>query len=147
MEVLKSEKGDWFLPKFEIYISCPYHLLHYPIDENIKEMSVRLEDAGFIVYAPTPIVSRGLIQETEYRRHFIIYADAVLRMGGDSEEADREVKAAEKYGIPTFDNVQELLDFFRKDEASSEKVEKFMDRLTKSKQQRQREQLNLFGDV
>jgi len=147
MEVLKSEKGDWFYPKFEIYISCPYHHLHFPIDEYVKEMSVKLEDAGFIVYAPMPIASRGLEQEAEYRRHFIIYADAVLRMGEESDEADREIKAAEKYGIPTFDNVQELLDFFRKDEVSSEKVEKFMDRLTKSKQQRQREQLNLFGDV
>jgi hypothetical protein len=134
-----------FQPKFEIFISCPHHLIYYPFDDRVKDASVKLEDNGFVVFCPFPITPRGLIQEIEYRRHFIIYADAILRIQ-DSEEVVDECSYAIRYGIPVFNDAEELIKFFRVPEESSDIMKRFAERAGKSKQRRHLEQLAMFEE-
>lgn len=103
-----------------VFLSSPYTLGDVAV--NVREsllMADKIEAAGFMVYAPLLSHFRHMISPHEYEYwldrdlEWLLRCDCVLRMPGESEGADREVRAAEICNIPVYYSIEQLCEMER----------------------------------
>ena len=103
--------------KIKVYIARPYTI--GDTCKNVRrQMRVYKQRVrrGFIPYAPLwshfqelyePLDSKDKWMEIDFE--WVKACDCVLRLGGDSEGAEEEVKLAKEIGIPVFYSLLELV--------------------------------------
>ena len=103
--------------KIRLYIASPYTLGDVAI--NVKDQidaAARLIDAGFAPFVPLYYHFQHMHHPrppevwVELDNHWISACDCLLRLPGESNGADDEVKLAVKLGLPIFYSVEEAID-------------------------------------
>lgn len=101
----------------KVYIASPY--TKGDIAVNVRrqiDCADELMDLGFAPFLPLLAHFQHLIHPRDYEDwteidlEWVKSCDALLRLSGESEGADREVALAEKLKIPVFYNIDELLE-------------------------------------
>ena len=104
-----------------IYIAGPY--TQGDVALNVRkafEVANELADLGFAPYVPHAthfwhmLFARPYEFWLELDNEFLPVCDAVLRMPGKSDGADKEVLLAKELGIPVFETVEELCLHFKR---------------------------------
>jgi len=107
--------------KARIYIAGPY--TNGDVAENVHNaisMANKLADIGFAPFVPHFTHFWHMIYPREYQfwleldNEFIPLCDGLLRLPGDSNGADKEVKLAKRLKIPIFYSIDELENYYGK---------------------------------
>jgi len=102
-----------------IYIAGPY--TNGDVAVNVRkayEAANRLADLGFAPFVPHAthfwhmLFPRPYGFWLELDNQFLPCCAAVLRLPGSSNGADKEVQLASRLGIPVFQDIDKLLEFF-----------------------------------
>jgi hypothetical protein len=103
------------MPMKKIYVAGPYTKGDVAINvRNAFQVANILAERGFAPYVPHSTHFWHLIFPHDYEfwlnldREFIPCCDAILRIHGDSNGADKEVKYATELGLPIFFDVDTL---------------------------------------
>lgn len=106
-----------------VYIASPYTKGDQALNvRKSLEAAEQLRDAGFLPF--TPLLSHfwHVIFPHEYEYwmkmdlEWLAHCDALLRLPGESTGADEEVNYALGIGIPVFFTIQDLVEWYFKDE-------------------------------
>jgi len=109
------------MKKIKVYIASPYTLGDQLENVNVQmDMYSKLLDLGFLPFAPLYShyiherhpKSYDTWMEVDYE--WIKVCDCILRLPGESNGADLEVKFANENNIPVFYSVKELIEYFKK---------------------------------
>ena len=107
--------------KAKIYIAGPYTKGDVAINvRNAFEVANKLADLGFAPYVPHATHFWHMLFPRRYEfwlsldNEFLPCCNAILRMPGESNGADKEVLLAKSKNIPVFNNIDELVSFFNK---------------------------------
>ena len=104
-----------------IYIAGPY--TKGDVAENVKnamEMSNELMDLGFAPFCPHLSHFLHINKQRQYNdwikmdNAFVKVCDAILRIPGESNGADNEVKLAKSLNSPVFNDIVDLFKHFNK---------------------------------
>jgi len=103
-----------------VYISGPYTKPD-PVQNTRRAIIVadRVRDAGAAPFLPHLFMAWHLVSPAAYEEWmdlclaWVPKCDAMLRMFGESEGADREVELARSLGIPVFESLDALLKWMR----------------------------------
>jgi len=102
----------------KVYIASPYTLGDTATNVRFQmDVFDELVKLGFVPYVPLYSHFQHMIhpitQEEWMKLDFewVKVCDYLLRLGGESAGADREVTLAEKLGIPVFYSIKELCEF------------------------------------
>ena len=99
----------------KVYIASPYTL--GDVAKNVKlqiDVADELMNKGFLPFAPLLSHFQHMIHPRPYQDwieadlEWIKSCDCLLRIGGESEGADTEVKSAKEIGIPIYYSLDEL---------------------------------------
>ncbi len=103
----------------KIYIAGPYTKGDVAVNVgNAIAVANRLKDAGYAPYVPHLthfwhlLFPRPYEDWLELDNQFLPLCDALLRIPGESKGADAEVELAGKLGIPVFESLIVLRDYF-----------------------------------
>lgn len=108
------------MEKPKVYIASPYTSSgNQARNVGISiDVFIKLLDAGFTPFSPLLVH----FIEIQYERDYDVWlqyglewmkiCDCVLRLPGESKGADAEVKMAGELGIPVFDSIEELQDYY-----------------------------------
>lgn len=95
--------------KKKVYIAGPYTKGDVAVNvRTALEVANRLADAGFVPYVPHMthfwhlVLPRPYKFWCDYDNEFLSCCDILLRIPGDSDGADREVKLAYKLGLRVY---------------------------------------------
>ena len=98
-----------------VYIASPYSLGDQMINiRNVILIADKLITMGHIPYIPHLTGFWHLISPKphqfwmEYDRHFLCLCNCVLRLDGESNGADNEMRLAKELGIPVYYSLEEL---------------------------------------
>jgi hypothetical protein len=105
--------------KAKIYVAGPY--TEGDVDVNIRNACAAASELGDLGFAPlVPHLTH--YWNTMFPRpddfwldldsQFLPCCDAVFRLPGVSESSDKETTLARQLGLPVFDNIQTLLNYF-----------------------------------
>lgn len=104
---------------FLVYIASPYTVGDVALNvRNSLQAADELASAGFLVYAPLLSHFWHMMFPHPYEfwtkmdLEWVLRADAVLRLPGQSKGADTEVRLAMDYKLPIFTTPRELIEFF-----------------------------------
>lgn len=98
-----------------VYVAGPY--TKGDVARNVRnayEVANRLADRGFAPFVPHATHLWHLLFPRPYEfwldldAQFLPYCEAVFRLPGESNGADKEVELARKLGIPVFTDIDEL---------------------------------------
>src|SRR5690348_6301118 len=112
--------------KARIYVAGPY--THGDVAVNVRnayEMANRLADQGFAPFVPHGTHFWHMLFPRPYEfwldldNQFLPCCDAVLRLPGASNGADKEIMLAHNRGIPVFTDFDSLVAYFAPKTASS----------------------------
>lgn len=104
-----------------IYVAGPYS--QGDVAQNVRaayEAASALADLGFAPFVPHHtnfwhlLFPRPYDDWLELDFAFLLCCDAVLRLPGASEGADKEVTWAKSHGIPVFPDIDSVVLYFRK---------------------------------
>ncbi len=102
-----------------IYVAGPYTQGDVAVNvRNAYEAATWLADREFAPFVPHHTHFWHMLFPRPYESwlrldlEFLSCCDAMLRLPGDSVGADAEVSAAKSLGIPVFDDVMTLYDYF-----------------------------------
>ena len=105
----------------KVYIAGPYTIGDTAINvRNSIKVANALADLGFAPYVPHFTHFWHMMYPRDYQfwldldNQFLPCCDAVLRIPGESNGADKEVGYALELGIPIFYSLNELVDFYKK---------------------------------
>lgn len=105
--------------KARIYIAGPYTQGDVAVNvRNAYEMANRLADLGFAPYVPHATHFWHMLFPREYEfwlaldNEYLPFCEAVLRIPGTSNGADKEVDLARSLGLPIFASVDEVVAHF-----------------------------------
>jgi uncharacterized protein DUF4406 len=103
-----------------VYIAGPYTKGDVAINvRNAYEAASRLADLGFAPFVPHATHFWHLLSPRPYEfwlaldAEFLPFCEAVLRLPGQSNGADKEVDLAQKLRIPVFTEINELTKHFK----------------------------------
>ena len=106
----------------KIYIAGPYSKGDVAINvRSAFKVANFLANLGFAPFVPHSTHFWHMMFPRPYEfwleldNEFIPCCDALLRLAGDSEGADKEVALAHELGIPTFVAVDDLVEYFNFD--------------------------------
>ncbi len=106
--------------KPKVYIAGPYSKGDVAINvRNAFEVGNSLADRGFAPYIPHYTHFWHMFYPHSYQfwldldMEFLIGCDALYRIAGDSEGADKEVQFAINNSIPCFYSINEIIDYFK----------------------------------
>lgn len=98
-----------------VYLAGPYTQGDVAVNvRNAYEVANRLADLGFAPFVPHATHFWHLLFPRPYEfwlqldAQFLPYCDAVFRLPGNSNGADKEVELARSLGIPIFTEIDEL---------------------------------------
>jgi hypothetical protein len=98
-----------------VYIAGPYTKVDVAVNvRNAYEAANRLADLGFAPFVPHATHFWHMLFPRPYEfwldldKQFLPYCEAVLRLPGPSNGADKEVELAQTLGIPVFAKINEL---------------------------------------
>lgn len=103
---------------FKVYIASPY--TKGDVEQNVKaqiDCAQRLYEAGVLPFAPLLFHFHHQIHPRTYEAWmetdlaWLEACDFLIRLEGESEGADREVKRAQELGMPIFHTIEGLLRF------------------------------------
>lgn len=106
----------------KVYISSAYTL--GDVARNVRrqiDVAEVLYDEGFLPYQPLLSHFHQMVYPHQYNdwlritREWLLVCDCVLRLDGDSYGADKEVEIAKKYKIPVFNEVSQIVKYYKKD--------------------------------
>ncbi len=104
----------------KIFISGPY--TKGDVAQNVKiamEMANELINNGFAPYCPHLTHFLHMNNWQPYSKwleidcEFLVICDALIRLPGESDGADKEVELAKKTGTPIFYTINELIEFLK----------------------------------
>ena len=105
-----------------IYVAGPYTKGDVAVNvRNAFEAANRLADLGFAPFVPHSTHFWHMMFPRPYEfwleldRQFLPCCAALLRLQGASAGADQEVELAKKLGIPVFEDIDRLVEFFTND--------------------------------
>ena len=100
----------------KVYIASPYTIGDVAMNVKLQiDTANELMDLGLAPFVPLLSHFQHLVHPRVYDDwikldlEWITVCDYVLRIGGISEGADKEVKFAEKRGIPVYCSIEELM--------------------------------------
>jgi hypothetical protein len=98
-----------------IYVAGPYTKGDVALNvRNAFEAASRLADLGFAPFVPHSTHFWHMMFPLPYDfwlaldNQFLPFCEAVLRLPGESNGADKEVKLAQEKGIPIFNSIEEI---------------------------------------
>jgi len=103
----------------KVFISSPY--THGDAADNVRlqiNFADKLMDEGFYPYVPLLTHFQHLVHHREYNDWldqcmvWVESCDCLLRIGGDSAGADKEIQHAKDVGIPIFYTIDNLLKWY-----------------------------------
>ncbi len=104
----------------KIYIAGPYTKGDVAINvRKAFEMANELADLGFAPFVPHSTHFWHMLFPRPYEfwlkldNEFLPCCDALIRISGESNGADKEVELAKDYNIPVFHSKQELINYFK----------------------------------
>ena len=105
----------------KIYVAGPYTNGDTAINvRTVIETANKLADLGFAPYVPHFTHYWHVIFPREYQywvdlhNQFLPYCNAVLRIPGQSNGADKEVELAKSLNIPVFNSIEDLKKYYGK---------------------------------
>jgi hypothetical protein len=100
-----------------VYIASPYSIGDAAVNVRVQiDAANELMDKGFIPYAPLMSHFHHFVHprsHAEWMRIDLVWVsmcDCLLRLPGESDGADREVRYAESLGKPVFYGIKELME-------------------------------------
>jgi hypothetical protein len=106
--------------KGRIYIAGPYTNGDVAVNvRNAYEAANRLADLGFAPFVPHSTHFWHMMFPRPYEfwleldRQFLPCCAALVRLAGASTGADQEVELAKRLGVPVFDDIDKLVQFFK----------------------------------
>jgi len=88
---------------------------------NAMQATIQLLDAGHEPWCPTLFHFLDLAFPRPWENWmrldlaWLPFAEAMVRLPGESEGADREIRLAQKHNIPIFDSVERCIDELRRE--------------------------------
>jgi hypothetical protein len=112
--------GKVRLMKARVYVAGPYTQGDVAINvRKAYEAANRLADLGFAPFVPHAthfwhmLFPRAYEFWLELDSEFLPFCEAVLRLPGPSNGADKEVSLAQELGLPVFTDIDDLLKHFK----------------------------------
>lgn len=113
-----------------VYLACPYTRGDVAVNvHNAILMAERVIICGAIPYMPLWTHFWHLISPKpweywiEFDEYYVSISDCVLRMDGESEGADREVRQAISQGKPIFYNLTQLIEYLQHFKETEDRVQ------------------------